>query len=191
VNHHVRRVVICTALASLPLMARSADALVDPPQASRHGWFLAAGVGSLELREPGAINDVLDYAYLQGGWHFSRYLSLDARVGTNALSVEYDFDNGQPDNLRVKQLYGLYARATLPVASKWELFALGGYTRLSLAADAGVAAVSDTTNSVSWGVGASWNFARGAAFDLEYLPSLTGGDGWHSSALNLGLRVQF
>jgi opacity protein-like surface antigen len=191
-NHNVLRMLACMVAGCLPLATHAAPAfLVDPPEPVRQGWFLGAGVGAVEIREPGVPNDVLTFAYLQGGWRFNRYLSLDARLGMNAVAVEYDLFPDEPANLRVKNLYGLYGRATLPVGKRWDLFALVGYTSLKLTAETGSVAASDTTNSVSYGVGASWEWRSNLAIDLEYLPSLTGGGGVHTNTTNLAFRVRF
>jgi opacity protein-like surface antigen len=152
-------------------------------------------VGGLDYHAPEIGNDSMNYVYLQGGWRFNRYLSIDARVGTNLYSVtdEFQFDFGAPVavNFRVQSLYGVYARAILPVGSHWDVFALVGYTGVTLKADTDFAAATDTTNSVSWGLGASWELGPRSAIELDYLPSATSGDGWHASAVNLGLRLRF
>lgn len=192
-NHRVRSAALCAALASLPLMSRAADEGLPTGDASRRGWFLAAGVGGLDYHEPEFGNGLMNYAYLQGGWRFNRYLSIDARIGTSLYSVtdEFQFDFNVPVSLRVKGLYGVYARAIVPVGSHWDVFALVGYSSVTLKADSDFAAATDTTNSVSYGIGASWELGPRSAIELEYLPSLTSGDGWHASAINLGFRLRF
>jgi len=194
-KHLFRSAAVCAALASLPLMSRAADEGFPTGDDSRRGWFLAAGVGGLDYHEPEFGNEFINYAYLQGGWRFNRYLSIDARVGTSLYSVtdEFDFDVGAPVpvNFRVQGLYGVYARAILPVGAHWDVFALVGYSSVTLKADTDFAAATDTTNSVSYGIGASWELGPRSAIELEYLPSLTSGDGWHASAINLGFRLRF
>jgi opacity protein-like surface antigen len=194
-NKYVRRIAACTALAGLPLVSQAADEMFPTGDASRRGWFLAAGVGGLDYHQQEFSKGPLNYGYLQGGWRFNRYFSIDARVGTNLVSVtdEFQFDFGAPVpvNLRVQSLYGVYARAILPVGAHWDVYALAGYTGVTLKADTDIAAATDTTNSVSYGIGASWELGPRSAIELEYLPSMTSGDGWHASAVNLGFRLRF
>jgi len=192
--HPICSALVCTALISLPLMSHASAPLSDPDAPGQQGWYVGIGGGNIDYREPGlawtAINT--EYLYLQGGWQFNRYLSVDARLGTHVSSgFDWQYVDGVPVSVRVQSAYGLYVRATAPIASRWALFALGGFAGLKVKADAGIASVNDTANSVSWGVGASWKPDPAVSIDLEYLPTLARGNGWTTQGFNVGARVRF
>jgi opacity protein-like surface antigen len=166
----------------------------------RRGWFVGAGIGSLQLDAEGLSQDLIQY-YIQGGWRFNRYFSVDVRMGTSS-SNGFEID-GDPEvglgpagvELGLASTFGVHARGILPIGEAWELFAQVGYTQaeLEVTLDDSYESVSatDSQGSVSWGLGVSWNMTPRITWDLEYQPVLTEGDLWESEAINLAFRYRF
>jgi hypothetical protein len=185
-----------TIFAAAQAAAQAAPTAGAPPPAAQagQGWFLGAGIGAVDYREPGGVStSSIDYLYLQGGWRFNRHLALDARIATDmpgGCGCDYYYFSN-PLDIRVKSLYSFYLRGTVPLTLHWDLYGLAGYTSLSLEANADPAFASTSARSASYGLGTSWVSANGFAVDLELLPRLAQGDGWRTDALNLGFHYQF
>lgn len=99
------------------------------------GWFVGAGVGSLQLDADGLSQDLAHY-FIQGGWRFSRLLSVDVRAGTSsrkAFEIDDEFEIGLTGvDFRLASTYGLYARGILPIGENWDLYGQLGCTRAEL-----------------------------------------------------------
>ena len=194
-NKQSLRFALAIVAAGLSLLAAPAPAAAAPQMdaGSAQGWFVGAGLGTVDYSEPGFSASSLDYLYVQAGWRFNRYLALDARAATNLpgdCGCDYYY-NTNPFELRVRSLYGLYLRATAPLTLHWDLYALAGYASLSLDANANFSFTGATAHSTSFGLGGSWKIGNGFAADLELLPRLVQGEGWRTDALNLGFHYDY
>ena len=185
-----RIVCACAVLSGVPLVAAADAASPRSQHSSARGWFLGAGLGVIEYREPDLSSTEPDYLYLQGGWRFNRHFMLEARLGTDAPGSGDALSFGMPLHVRVQQIYGIYARAAVPLCTHCELYGLVGYSGLRLQADAGFAASHQRLGSASYGLGFSLNFSPGISMDLELLPKLVSGTDWRSDALAVGVRWQ-
>jgi hypothetical protein len=183
-------ILACTALCGAPLAAAADRANMNAQPSGARGWLLGAGLGVIEYREPELHSTEPDFIYLQGGWRFNRHFMLEARVGTDAPGSGDALSFGMPLHVRVQQIYGIYARAAVPVCARCEVYGLLGYTGLRLQADADFAASHQQLGSASYGIGFSWAFSPGISMDLELLPELVSGTGWRSDALAVGVRWQ-
>jgi opacity protein-like surface antigen len=153
------------------------------------GWFLGVGLGSMSYVEPQYTSDALSYIYIQGGWRFNAHLALDGRVGTDLpgdCGCGYYYRD--PYSPKVRSLYGLYLRGTIPLSTHLEAYALAGYASLTLDAFPGLAAAGSAARSASFGVGLGWKVLDRGALDLELLPRMAQGEGWRTDALNIGFR---
>jgi hypothetical protein len=185
----LRMIVACAVLGGVPLLAMADAADVTPPGATLRGWSIGAGLGVIEYREPGLSSTEPDFLYLQAGWRVNRYFMVEARLGTDAPGSGDSLAFSPPVPLRVQQLYGVYARADMPIGARCELFGLLGYTSIHWQSDVAIAALHGPTTTRSYATGLSWNFNR-FSLDLELMPELVSGALWHSDALALGIRWQ-
>lgn len=200
-----RSVIALATSACLPLAAQAAGGMPTSTEENRTGWFAGAGIGSLSLESTGMRSQDLGYVFVQGGWRFSRYLAVGVRAGASSdavldlsedFDIDFDIDLGPPEvDLRLASVYGVFAQAYLPIAENWDLYALVGYSQATLEVSAedvyGEVSASDSSGSLSYGVGVSWIVSPRVAFDLEYQPIVAEGSDWSSSSLNLGFRFRF
>ncbi len=183
-------VLACAALSGVPLAAMADGASTNPQQPSARGWLLGTGLGVIEYREAGLSSTEPDYLYLQGGWRFNRHFMLEARLGTDAPGGGDPLSFGMPLRVRVQQIYGVYARAAIPVFACCEFYGLIGYTGIRWQTDVEIAALHGPAGSASYGTGFTWNINSRVSADLELMPELVTGAGWHSDALTVGIRWQ-
>ncbi len=185
------RIAVASAMLIGVSLAAAADgASANPPPSATHGWLLGTGLGVIEYREPGLTSSEPDYLYLQTGFRFNRYFMLEARLGTDAPGSGDSLSFGMPLRVKVQQIYGVYARAMIPVCGHCEIYGLVGYTGVRLTADTDFAASRQRAGSASYGFGFGWNFSSHIGLDLELMPELVNGAGWSSNALTVGLRWQ-
>ena len=182
---------IGVALASAASVATAATP-AQPGTTPGEGWFLGLGLGSMSFVEPQYRADTLSYLYVQAGWRFNAHLGLDGRIGTDLpgdCGCGYYYSD--PYSPKVRSLYGLYLRGTVPLSTHLDAYALAGYANLQLDAVPGQAAYGSAAHSASFGVGLGWNLLDRGAIDLELMPRMAQGEGWRADALNLGFRWQF
>ncbi len=180
------------ATAAAPASAAAATSAQRGITPGGAGGFLGLGLGSMSYVEPQYRSDTLSYIYVQAGWRFNAQLALDGRVGTDLpgdCGCGYYYSD--PYSPRVRSLYGLYLRGTVPLSTHLEAYGLAGYASLQLDAVPGLAAYGSAAHSASFGVGLGWTLLDRGAIDLELMPRMAQGEGWRADALNLGFRWQF
>jgi hypothetical protein len=184
-------IVACTALGGVPLWALADEAGLSSPGASSRGWSFGAGLGVVEYREPDLHSTEPDFIYLQAGWRFNSHLMVAARLGTDAPGSGDSLSFSAPLPVRIRRLYGIYARGAVPILSHCELYGLAGYASVHWESDVDIAALHGSTGSASYAMGFSWNASPGFSVDLELMPELARGAGWHSDALAIGIRWHY
>jgi opacity protein-like surface antigen len=203
-NASSRLAITLVISAGMPFAAQAANSSWASAPENRTGWFAGGGIGSLSLDQTGVPSQDMGYVFVQGGWRFNRYLAVGARAGSsssaaldlNNVDIDFGVDPGYLDiDFRVTAVYGVFAQAYLPLAENWDLYALLGYshTRIEASAD-GVfseVSVSDSADSLSYGVGVSWILNPRFTIDLEYQPVVADGSDWSASSANLAFRFRF
>jgi len=187
----LRMIVACAVLGGVPLLAMADEAGATPPGASSRGWSFGAGLGVVEYREPELHSTEPDFIYLQAGWRFNRHFMIATRIGTDAPGSGDSLAFSPPLPVRIRQLYGLYARGAVPVGSHCELYGLAGYTGIHWESDVDIAALHGPAGSLSYATGFSWNASPRFSVDLELMPELVSGAGWRSDALSIGIRWHY
>lgn len=129
------------------------------------------------------------------GHHATEYLSLEARAGMGVSddSIEVN-DKVTRHAAEIDELYGVYAIGHLPLAERFSLYALVGYSwaegTVKEKYDDFRLESSDSDADFSYGVGAQVDFSQTVAGTLEYTSYLDNSD-YELTAISAGLNFLF
>ncbi|MBY6187469.1 porin family protein [Marinobacter hydrocarbonoclasticus] len=122
---------------------------------------------------------------LLGGYQFSPYLGLEARIGFG-LSDDDLFFEEIPIGLELDTYYAGYLVGTLPMSDWVSVYAMLGFADAELTASALDQNESASENDFSYGIGLKLGGTENAAFTLEYLSLVE-----DLNTLNLGFTYRF
>ena len=173
-------IVACGALAATTAMAGGYDQDGHYHEGSgyrdhgRRGYddnysaYVGLSFGELRYNEDGLNSITPAVAMLRIGAPLSSNLGIEARAGTG-------FGNSSTDGygLTVQSIYAGYLKGSLPLASGFSLYALGGLAAVNLQRDFGLGDSRDS--GLSFGLGADFDLSGGAMLSVEWV-RLPGGN---------------
>ena len=135
---------------------------------------------------------------LRLGTAINENFAIEARLGTGASSDTLRVDPTMEVEMDIKQLFGVYARAIVPLGERFSVYGIGGITRAKLEATGSLvgvpgssARVSESETDLSLGLGADLMLSPNAFVNLEYILLQSDEDAYDLDALSLGLGVRF
>jgi opacity protein-like surface antigen len=170
-------IVVCGVLAAGTAMASGYDRDGDNrdyherarrARAERPNPYVGFSFGELRYNEDGLNTIKPTVAMLRIGAPLGRNLSIEGRVAGS-------FGNSSTDGygLQLRSMYAGYLKGSLPLASGFSLYALGGIGAVNLERDFGLGTTHDT--GLSAGVGAEFDLTGGASLNVEWV-RLPGGN---------------
>lgn len=131
------------------------------------------------------------------GYFVSDYFSLEARLGKGIADGDTDGPADMTVTTKVDYLYGVYGVGHLPLADRFSLYALAGYTGVETKAEEDFLGTSDKVDDsgFSYGVGAQVEVTPTIAGSLEYMSYLNDESGtgynYDVTAVSAGLSFRF
>lgn len=127
--------------------------------------------------------------YLRGGYQFSDWAAVEARVGAG-IQDDSMFYMGVPVDAELKNLYGAYFVAGIPNESMFYPYAVAGYTRAELEASVYGYSESGAESSFSYGIGTDIRFTETFAGNIEFMRYMDK-DGFEMDGLSAGIKFLF
>lgn len=180
----VKRAAVCATAALLGATAAGA-AHAQSYGAEDTGFYLQGGYTYLDIK-PDNANDSVDTHGItaRAGYQFTPMFSVEADVTTGIEDGEFDYnvdedefdidDNGDSDfldqisgagDVQLNYLVAAYARASIPVTNRLDVFARAGYAYIDLDATA-FAPVTGTPINLGSGSEDGFTAGAGLSFDL-------------------------
>lgn len=177
----IKRAAACATIALLGTAAASAQSY----GAEDTGFYLQGGYTYLDIKPDGASDSVDTHGITaRAGYQFTPMFSFEADVTTGIEDGEFDYnvdedefnidDNGDSDfldqisgagDIQLNYLVAAYARASLPVTDRLDVFARAGYAYIDLDATA-FAPVTGTPINLGSGSEDGFTAGAGVSFDL-------------------------
>jgi len=131
------------------------------------------------------------------GYFATDYFSLEARLGKGVTEGDTDGPANMTVTTKVDYLYGIYGVGHLPLADRFSLYALVGYTGVETKAEEDFLGTSGKVDDsgFSYGVGAQVEVTPTIAGSLEYMSYLNDESGdqysYDVTAVSAGLDFRF
>lgn len=149
--------------ASLTAMAVSATSLAQET-------YVGGNAAFLDYSEDGIRDEAsLTAIYGRLGSQFNEILSAEFRLGLGIGDDSIGF-MGRDVDVDLKNMFGAYVRAGLPVTDVFYPYAVIGYTRGEVEYSlSGFGSDSDAESDVSFGVGSDFSLGQQMTINVEYM----------------------
>lgn len=174
----------------IKLLTLAAVVLISVSLQAQEG-YLGANLGFFNYSESG-IDDEAVLQTLNGrlGLSFNRNFSGEIRVGFGTGDDSVRVLNTDV-NVELDNMYGAYARGSVPISEVISPYAVLGYTRGKVTASAsGFGSTSLSESDVSFGIGVDINIAGDFVLNFEYMNYLDK-DGAEISGVSGGVVIRF
>lgn len=133
-----------------------------PAVAAGPNQYVGLSLGGFDAEPPGASGDSSETdVSLRLGYHFSDFVGVEGRLGTNAANIEGDDDAGRP----ITEYAGLFLRLDLPF-EKTNVYVLLGGSSVRFDDES---VDSDDKDPVAGGIGIELYGSEDTALVLEYM----------------------
>lgn len=165
--------------------------------------LLAAGAAQAQSQAQGGV-------YVEGGYSFLKAKQDDFRVSAKPgmvrgivgwdlhpnVAIEAMLAGGANDDtssgltIKLQRSYGLYIKPKYAVTPAFEVFGRIGFADTKVKFSEDGFSETDSDNSFSWGVGASYSFNKQFYGTVDYT-SYYKKDGWKLNGVTLGVGYRF
>lgn len=194
----MKKTLLSLALSTLlaaPTFAEEASSGVSTTANS--GFYLGGSYAMVntefEFSDEGtdySIDFDLSALTLSAGFQLNEYLAFETRFGTGMADDEVTGADGDSVTLELDSIFGLYAKAGLPVSDKFYPYLVLGLTEAELSISSDMGTSTDSDSDTSFGVGASFAVNNQFAVFGEYM-NWYEDDGLTISGFNLGVNYKF
>lgn len=151
---------------------------------AKEGNYYGLGVTQHSIDDSGSDVEVMTFDG-RLGTYFNENFSGEVRLG---FGIKDDSYLGA--DVEMKNFYGAYLRAGIPVTDGFYPYAIAGYTKAKIeVSDLGFSA-SDSESDVSYGFGADFAVSDDVDITVEYMKYLDK-DGAEIDGIGLGFKARF
>jgi opacity protein-like surface antigen len=174
-------------ISFITLLSASAFTLQAADKKSDN-YYIGAGVNFLSYEQPGVK---ANFTAVSGrlGTYINDYLSAEARLGFGLQGDDFDVF-GTTVDLDLNYVYGIYARAGLPLNEKLYPYVLLGYSKGEVETSAGSTTTDKAASGTSFGFGIDFKLNNKLTLNAEYI-NLLDRDAVKVAGFNLGASVSF
>tara|TARA_R110002049_G_scaffold280642_1_gene459965 strand:+ start:155 stop:709 length:555 start_codon:yes stop_codon:yes gene_type:complete len=154
----------------------------------KNNGYIGGSVNLLSYEEPGVDADLVAVSGRLGTF-ITENFSVEGRLGFGLVGDDVDITGTNVD-VDLNYIFGVYARAGLPVNENIYPYVLLGYSRGEVEASAGSFSVEEAESDVSFGFGVDFKLNDKLTLNAEYV-NLIDKDDVEVSGFNLGASVSF
>lgn len=121
---------------------------------------------------------------LLGGAQFNDYFAVEGHVGGGGSDTKHDIET------KLEYVVGAYAKGILPVANRFRLFGLAGFTEVRADFSSDSFSGDEREGGFSYGAGAEFDMAPNVSVGADYMRYLDKSDQTFNAA-SIGVRYRF
>jgi opacity protein-like surface antigen len=176
--------------AAVAALATAAAALgAAPPAYAEPGWYAGLTASQIRYQETGFETLTPVTVGFKAGREINRHFAIEGRMGFGAGRDSVPV-NGFTVELELDYYFGLYAKGMLPLADRFALYGIAGFTAGTVATHALGFTFTESDYDLSYGAGAEFVLGRKITLGLEWA-QLIEGPGYKFEAVTLGLGYRF
>ena len=175
-------------LALLATLAAGAVQAQTSPQGDVGAFYGEIGYTGLTYKEPEVKTHPREIRLI-GGYEFHPNMAVEVMGLLSAKDSKVDYF-GQTFKVKIDNIWGVFFKPKVAVTPEVELFGRLGYARSHRSLSVGALSLSESGNSVAYGVGASYAINKRVSLNLDYM-SYYNRDNIRIQGPTLGLGVKF